>query len=372
MLALALLVALVGPLPVAQADQDRGYTPVVTTWVGPGDFEASETGNPVNGAGLVAGHVTVDGSARAALFNTRSGNVYELDGLPAGCDTYALDVNEQTHVVGYQECSVAGSAVAFLWTSPRVPVRYLDASPGAFTLPVAMNDHDLVVGAYGAPVPGGAPTDHGTEGFLWSPSSPEISLMGDLGGGETSPSAVNNGGYVTGSSANRRSQRLPFLWLPDQKKLIALRVPDGWRNAAGDAINDRGFIVGTETRSDDTLVFVWSPVTTSMSPLPAPPGALVIPRAINDGGVVVGQVGTYDGVGDEGEGVVWETCGGPVHVLPRAAGSIGSFGVFGINVYGRIVGDEVFRDPTRGVTVTGTWWDRPAAQRGAVHLACRS
>jgi uncharacterized membrane protein len=371
-LSLVLLAALVGPRPVAQADQSWGYTPVVTSWVGPGDFEVSETGNPINGAGLVAGHVTVDGSPKAALFNTRSGNVYELDGLPAGCDTYALDVNEQTHVVGYQKCSVAGSAVGFLWTSPREPVRYLDASPGAFTLPSAMNDHDLVVGAYGAPIAGGPPTDHGTEGFLWSPSTPKISLMGDLGGGETFPLAVNNGGYVTGSSLNRRSQYLPFLWLPDQKKLIGLRVPDGWHNADGDAINDRGFIVGTETRADTTLVFVWSPITTSMSLLPAPADSFVIPRAINAGGVVVGQVGTYDGVGDEGQSVVWETCGGPVHVLPRAAGSIGAFGVFGINVYGRIVGDEVFNDLIQGVTVDGTWWDRPTAQQGAVHLACRS
>jgi hypothetical protein len=348
-----LLIGLAGRVSTAEAVPVTAYTAALMSTPGRGYFEVSFGGDPINGAGLVAGSLVVGGVHHAAVYNTRNGHAYELNGLRAGCESEAVDVNVHGHVAGYQECSPPSYQVGFFWSSPSEPVRYVDSSPMTFSRPSAMNDHDVVVGSDSI---GGA--------YSWSASTGKIVFMTARDGDGINPYAVNNGGYATGV-LTRHYQQLPFLWIPKKNKAISLDIPSNWPGASAEAINDSGYIVLREIYSDYDRAFVWSPITHKLNELPSD-GRSVFPAAINAGGVVVGSLGDVDR-----EALVWDTCEGSYRVLPAPANSEEEI-PNGINIYGRIVGVSVVPDPQVLRIAVGTSWDAPAAEQKAVKLPCRS
>jgi probable HAF family extracellular repeat protein len=93
--------------------------------------------------------------------------------------------------------------------------------------------------------------------FLWTPAQPnKLRALGDLGGGQSSASDVNDSGQVVGSSATRAQIQAAFIWqngkMTDLNSVLAVILNDHIASASG--INNTGHIVGNLSSGNACLL----------------------------------------------------------------------------------------------------------------------
>lgn len=327
-LAAALLLAAVGP-PASAAPPVGGYSRTLLT-VGapdvPSPFIPSTTGNPVNGAGLVAGSATIYGfrsPTDAGVYNLTTGTWTDLGTFGSSNEARAADVNEGGDVVGAAGTDIgSGSPTrAFLWTPERPTLLDLgsldplDRQSGA----TAVNDHGVVVGWTYTP-------DSGYTGhaFLWDPKASPLGMrdLGTLGGVDSVAYGINNAGTVVGSATTRRRVVRPFVWTPAAHAMVDIGTLPGYDSGVARDVNDRGYVVGEDFNAatpDDTRAFLWNPVTHAVTALNAPAGQASRAYAINHYGVIVGRVDYPPIEGSsspDSKVAIWRGCT-PLTVLPE-------------------------------------------------------
>jgi uncharacterized membrane protein len=98
-----------------------------------------------------------DGDRRAVLWPA-DGKQVDL-GVPAPSE--AVAINERGDVVGWTAANELGSPRGFLWRAGRI--TYLDPPTGHYSMPVAINNHGVVVGHTTG-------TDSTTRPTVWTPA----------------------------------------------------------------------------------------------------------------------------------------------------------------------------------------------------------
>jgi len=205
----------------------------------------------------------------------QDGQVTDLGTL--GGQTTAAAINAKGHVVGTTQLA-DGTSVPFIWQNGVM--RQLDGTTQGYALDI--NDRDQVVGY--------SVSESGVSGFLWDAGS--LTILGDQVG-TTMPSAVNNGGQVTGYIDGQDGTVRAFVWERGRtrklsSRLFNLQMPI---DQAFD-INDAGQVVGTSYDGTTTRLVLWDHGTMievraeTLWDGPAETG----PAAINARGEVVGTV----------------------------------------------------------------------------------
>ncbi len=237
----------------------------------------------INDLGQVVGwSETADGDTHAFLWS-REGGMVDL-GTPAGRTSEASDINNRGEVVGQIRMGNPDSAVTPFFWSPDSGIIDLEITLSHFRFQrhragkdVAINDAGQV--AFGPP---------GSErnGNLWTEAGGLVEIE-SLGGGRSTPLAINNLGQVTGSSTTASQLSHPFVW-SEQGGIVDLGTLGGLSADAG-AINDRGEVAGA---SQTTIAAQWHPFFWSAAEGLADLGPLLDGRSfgldINELGHVVG------------------------------------------------------------------------------------
>jgi probable HAF family extracellular repeat protein len=194
----------------------------------------------------------------------------------------SIDVNERGLVVGWSDSACAGPR-GFIWDNGTMTTL-------GTVLPVAVNNHDQIVGLVGDVATGGGIFPFGpTRGFLLEDGA--MTDLGTLGGDRTVVSAVNDHGQIVGSSATATSAIHAFLWHVGAMTDLGTLGGD-WSEAI--AVNDHGQVVGnSHSATGTTHAFVWRDGT--MRDLGTLGGARSVARAMNDRGQIVGASATATG-----------------------------------------------------------------------------
>lgn len=198
----------------------------------------SSSGNGINNFGAIVG------SANAADA-TRWGALWHVDNQ--GIITGAINlgtffpnaINDSGTMAGSQ-----GGAAAIAWIDAGIlHTQSLGVlSQGHIgSNASAINNLGEVVGASNAPDSTGGVLP---QAFLWRAGT--MTALGNLGGGTSSASSINDSSQVVGSSADQQGGTVPFLWrdgtISNLNTLAGLGA--GKRAITATGINNRGHIVG--------------------------------------------------------------------------------------------------------------------------------
>jgi uncharacterized membrane protein len=303
-------------------------------------FLPSDSGNPVNSHGLIAGSTTVAGVSRAAVFDLRTNRMLVLSAF-AGQRSEATDVNEHGAASG-TVYSAGGGSRAFWWSTRTGEVRLLPLEGGTASVSIALNDRGVVLGS--------------VQDLDWTPTiwdvqagtSRRLTVLDDA-------QAINNRGWVAGTALHMEPSRAsrPLVWQPSGS-LVELPFLPGDDSALVTGINDKGVVVGTSmnVQLEDELFgapVVWTVRGRTICPLTRP-GALDTPFAISERGQIVGGYLTAGEAEDRPyRAVSWSGCGSDPITLPGLPAR-----AFGVNDAGTIVGHNDLFLPT----VYGVAWTR--------------
>jgi probable HAF family extracellular repeat protein len=253
----------------------------------------------INDQNAVVGWIYVKSGEHTFLW--KSGRMTDLGALPAGTWSVPVDLNDRGEVAG-----VSGKVPephAFVWKRGRMADLGTLGGPRSF--PSAINERNQIVGwsdrscVFG---PGRTLKTCSARPFLWQ--NGKMSDLGSLGGhdegGETGAAAINNRGWVVGSSytAAKKDYGPPiehaFLWR-DGKMTDLSRSALKQRESRATAINERGVIIGITSRDllQSRHAFVWREgKMVDLGTLAGANGSRSEPFDINDRGYVVGQAST--------------------------------------------------------------------------------
>ena len=163
-------------------------------------FLPSDSGNPINSAGRVAGSTTVARVSRAAVFSLRTKRMHVLSAF-AGQRTEATDINDRGEVSG-TVYPAAGGSRAFWWSTKTGRVRVLPLHGGTASVSIALNDRGMVLGS--VQDPDWTPT-------IWDVRAGTDRRLTELDDAQ----AINNRGWVAGTAlygSSRASK--PLVWRP--------------------------------------------------------------------------------------------------------------------------------------------------------------
>jgi uncharacterized membrane protein len=205
-----------------------------------GDTSAA---NAINADGVIVGRAETLGglppaNATHAVLWPYPSPIQDIGG---GIESEAVAINDPGHVAGVS--GPTGSQQGFLWTSGGGMTSLAQPS-GAFQSFIEdLNDSDAIVGH--------ATLAAGERAFLWSGVSTPLDL-GDLDGdgGESFAYAINDAGWIVGSSDDDGQQRA-FRRDPATGVLEGLSYLPGGDSASARDVNASGVVVGT----------AWDPVS---------------------------------------------------------------------------------------------------------------
>lgn len=300
-------------------------------------FLPSDSGNPINSDGRVAGSTTVAQVSRAAVFSTRTASI---DVLPAfaGQRTEATDINDRGEVSGTVYTADGGSR-AFVWSTKSGRVQVLPLDGARASVSIALNDRGVVLGSV---------QDSEWTPIIWDLRAGTDRRLTELDDAQ----AINNRGWVAGTALYKDFSRAskPLVWRPSGP-LVELPFLPGDDSTLVTGLNDRGEVVGTSMNVDleDELFgvpVVWTVRGATICALTRP-GDLDTPFAINDRGQIVGG---YLTAGSDEErpyrAVSWSGCEADPVTLPGLPAR-----AFGVDNRGQIVGHrDLFLATVHGVS----------------------
>ncbi len=264
--------------------------------------------NNLNNSGQIVGYLYTsdDGySQHAFLYNGE--NVIVLN-LPASTDSEAIGINESGQIIGNANSTTSPCGRAFLYSSGNVTYIEPFGEPGyphtcAYTRVIDINNSGQVIGlstinnsyeTHGFLYSNGVMTDLGAfeprkinnaaqiigqcdhqHACLYRDGT--LIDLGELCGGYSEASYINNSGQIIGSSGNcedtggagGEDMLAPHPFLSDGASMIDLNdlIPSdsGWELINASSINDLGQIVGTGTINGQEHAFLMSP--TLLSPI---------------------------------------------------------------------------------------------------------
>jgi len=280
----------------------------------------------ISQTGTVVGYAENDkGNRRPILW--RAGVPTDL-GTLGGTRGHGLDITDAGEVVGFSYVRRRNRPHAFLWKDGLM--SDLGTLGGKTSYAIGVNNQGQIVGR-------SKRAGKKAHAFLW-----ENGVMIDLGTltrGESEAGAINEAGQVVGRAYNRGTEYRPFLW--QDGVMIDLGTLGGDDGAATD-INERGQVVGrAETEEGEMHGFIWEEGVMRDLGIPTSPCGHVSPAAINNHGLVVGEVGTVAFLWRDG---VWVWL---IDLIPEGCGWKKLWDANDINDAGQIVGWGVLPDETR-------------------------
>ena len=257
----------------------------------------------INDSGRIIGTSKTKSGIHAVVWE--NGSVTDLGTLEGGTGSYPSSINDRGDIAGSSETKT-GDSHAVLWRGGRL--IDLGTLGGAASGAAALNNRDWVVGSSATPLTDsyGEPIEHP---FLWRDGT--MTDLGTFGGstalieGGVAPAAINNRGWVVGSSATAltnyygKTIEHAFLWR-DGTMTDLSRSAGKQRESRATAINERGEIIGITSKdlSQCHHAFLWRNGTmTDLGTLAGADGCYSEPYDINDRGYVVGQASTMEEVG---------------------------------------------------------------------------
>lgn len=165
-----------------------------------GNFYGSAgKGYSINSFGQLSGYILSEGKTLAAIGTAGGG--FTPVGTPGSPFSFATDINDSGHVVGYESF-------------------------------------------------GGSSTDHHA---FYSNGQSRID-MGTLGGTRSDAMAISNSGFATGESQAQNGARHAFFW--DGSKMHDIHTANA-DMSAGRAVSDNGYVAGWFSSSGDQQAFLW-------------------------------------------------------------------------------------------------------------------
>lgn len=199
----------------------------------------------INNRGQVVGISSDDQGQPRAFLWTRDGGMVDL-GTTGGASAGALAISQNGVVVG-MSLDASGAPEAALWAADGA-IRGLGRFGGLESMAFGVNDRGQVVGRY-TPMfdPFDPSTFRGVQAFLWDPGRgfQELPTLGNPFEGYAW--AINNSGWVIGSSSESVDPTAPYLayvWSEGSGiSNVGVLSPDFSEHDAF-SINDRGGIAG--------------------------------------------------------------------------------------------------------------------------------
>jgi uncharacterized membrane protein len=350
-----LVVRTAGP---AHAAGPASYTITRLTAPAGETFTATDSANPVNGAGLVAGYVgdPRTGVLEAAVFDTRTSSVRRLGSLVPGRGSFARDVNIRGDVVGSAGVSANVDHAFVVRAGTTKMIDLGPADPAVRSDAFSVNDHGEVAGW----LDDSASSNPKRYAVTWTPGAgttyTTVNIGRAVGSTASRATAVNNGGYVLFSRSDK-GVTWSFVWIPEHHYALQIRALPGDDDIFMEDMNDAGVAVGTSSarKNDVTTPVLWDSQSQTLHRLSYRQGTTTRPVSINAHSTVVGNEVTVKGEDLTIRPVVWSGPGADVAYLPFTSG-LGA-NAFGINVFGLVVG----ADGSQGEVGTSVVW-KPVTQ----------
>jgi probable HAF family extracellular repeat protein len=220
---------------------------------------AGQNSYDINNAGTVVGVVG------PTLFTWQNGT-FTYPPTLGGDSQGAQKINSAGNMAGYANPHPQSRFLA-VWLNGGTTIQALAYSGGGYADGegrIVINDLNHVA-AFGIGI--------GT--FLWKGGSTYVPI-GDLGGGTTYPTAINNTDIIVGSSHNSSGQQRAFIWQDlngnnqtdpgEMQDLNSFLPPNsGWVLDDAEGINDNGVIVGSGLLNGQRRAFVMSIATSPRS-----------------------------------------------------------------------------------------------------------
>lgn len=243
----------------------------------------------INDRHQVIGALDGDGGSHAAFWEAETGTASVI--RPDARFSAAVDLNDRGEVLIWYLADGPEHRITIwrdghersVWSSAGSD----DASIGARLRPVALNSRGEA--ALTLDGPDGTPE----AGYHWFDG--QLTDIGSLGGGGTVAHAIDEHGWVAGTSLTAEGDQRAFIW--QDGTMHDLGTLDGATSQVvptRDAMSDAGHVIGTSSMPNgEQRGFIW--FNDTMHDLGTLGGGHVEPMAVNDRGQVVGHSLTGDG-----------------------------------------------------------------------------
>ncbi|RYZ58097.1 MAG: HAF repeat-containing protein [Proteobacteria bacterium] len=199
----------------------------------------------VNEAGQIVGEADLISGDTHAFVKFPNRNVLDIGTLPGGNFSSASGISENGIVVGTANIAAKGDLApetrAFIWREGQGLSALTPIAGASDSAAEDVNDKGQVVG------------NSGGVATLWENGQPKA--LGTLGGKVSFANAINQKGWVAGTSETADGSWHAFLW--QNGRMVDLGTLGG-KNSYADGINELGQVIGnSETTSGQVHAFVW-------------------------------------------------------------------------------------------------------------------